>query len=187
MKNQNVEKPFVDIVSSYNNGVFAVYIIGKDVLEAESRSDLLGVPFLAWNGSWTPIGPSVERARQMVGVPYISKDQMKLLENGMVKKGDVPETITISGTEYSIDRLASSYVPFSFSIFHESDEKEGRRIRTLSDFDNLVDNVFPQVAKVRAHRASIKAKDNQLVNRILASVGLYKPSSFDGYQPVSTL
>ena len=187
MKNKNVEKPFIDMVRSYNNGVLAVYIVGKDVLEAERRPDLLGVPFLVWNGSWSPIGPSVERARKIVGVPYISRDQMNQLENEMVTKGDVPETVTISGTEYSIDRLGSGYVPFSFGIYHESDKKENRRIRTLSDFGNLVDNVLPQVAQERMQRAGIKKNDDKLVNRVLASFGLYKQTSFDRYQPLVTL
>ena len=186
MKQQNTQRPFVDRVRSYNNGVWAVYLTGKDVLDAENRQDLLGVPFLAWNGSWTPIGPSVEDARRIVKVPYLSMDQLKRMEIQMVLEGEVPENVEVMGKDYPIGRLASCYVPFSFGIFHQDDEKGNKRIRSLSEYDNLVERVLPKVAQLRRDRAETKTRDSQFVNRALASVGLYRPASFTRYQPVAS-
>ena len=110
MKKQNMEiqKPFIDIVRSYNNGVYAVYLIGKDILEVENKPELLGVPFLVWNGSWTPIGQSAEKASILVGVSYLSKDYFKRIEDSLITEGNVPEKVNIHGKNYSIRDLAGN-------------------------------------------------------------------------------
>lgn len=183
MRKQNTEHPFVDIATGYNNGVFAVYLVGKDFLEVENRPDLLGVPFLVWNGSWTPIGPSTERAREIVGVPYLSNDQFKRMKNGMITEGNLPRNVDIRGTEYSIDQLASGYVPYSFGVGHQYDEEGKRKVRSLSDFRDLVVRVMPEVDQLRQDRAETRARDETFMNITLALFGLYTPASFTRYQP----
>jgi|GEM_PF-5453831 len=44
--NLNRSKPFNDFGYTWNNGVCAVYVTGKDLLERESNSNLWGIPFL---------------------------------------------------------------------------------------------------------------------------------------------
>ena len=167
------------MATGYNNGVSAVYIVGKDFLDAENRPDLFGVPFLA-------IGQA-ESARKDVGVSYLSLDQMKRLREGMLTEGDLPTSVEVRGVAYSLDRLASGYVPYSFGVGHRHDEQEGIKVRSLSNFDDLVDRIIPEVARIRQARAETIARDDRFGNRALAMVGLYKPASFTRYEPVATM
>ncbi|MBI1971179.1 hypothetical protein HYS47_05510 [Candidatus Woesearchaeota archaeon] len=183
MKQESTQAPFSDTVLSYNNGVSAVYIVGQDVLQAENRPNLFKVPFLVWNGSWTPIGESVERARALVGVPYLSRDQFGEMEKQLYTRGKVPESVVVNGVAIPSKSLASMYVPYSFGIGHQQDVETRARVRSLDDFADFTARVLPRVAEIRAEREQRKQDDNRLVNRVLTAVGLHTPASFTEYQP----
>lgn len=184
MNQESTQAPFSDIFSSYNNGVLAVYLVGQDVLQAENRPNLHNVPFLVWNGSWTPIGPSVERARERVGVPYISSDQFGEIKKQLYTRGKVPESVVVNGVAIPSKSLASFYVPYSFGIGHPEDVRTRVPVRNLDDFADFTARVLPRVAEIRAEREQRKRKDDGLVNRVLSAVGLHTPVEFTQYQPV---
>ncbi|MBI5391889.1 hypothetical protein HZB00_02705 [Candidatus Woesearchaeota archaeon] len=161
-----------------------MYLIGKDVLEIENRPTLYGVPFLVWHGSWTPVGCSVEHARRVTGVPYLSLDEFSVLKQNVVAKGNVPEVVSVRGNIHPIEKLADLYVPYSFSVGHELDIREGLVVRTLDDYTDVVERVLPQVKTLRRQRGDKIKHDRRLHNRVLAFAQLYHPSEFNRYEPV---
>lgn len=161
------KKGFGDYARGYNNGVIAVFITAEDILEVENRPDLIGVPFLVWDGSWTPIGEDVEKAREIVGVPYISKQQWEVLYGQLVNSKKYPEVFHVRGKTYTRDKMWSWYVPYSFSVGHKEDLQNSYKIRGLSDYDRLLNEVMPQVHEIRRQR-------ELPINKVLSFFGLYK-------------
>ena len=100
------ETKYKDYIGGYNNGVYTVCIIGKDFLEVEDRPEVLGKPFLVWNGSWHGLRGSpipLDEARTIA--PYLSREQYKQITGIMVNEGSCPETVTIKGREYILKEL----------------------------------------------------------------------------------
>lgn len=171
--------PFNDLACSWNNGVCAVYIVGKDVLEIEGRRDLVKVPFLLWK---KPTEIKGKTARE--SVMYLEYEQFhEKVEKRLFTDGTFPETLTLWGNSISIDALASGYVPYSFGFGHNADEREVVRVRTSSEYCDFVNRVVPEVLKRREARKERVIADMTEWNRFKTRLGMYKPAEFGRDQP----
>lgn len=180
-----LQRPFSDFAMSYNNGIWAVYVIGRDPLEVEDRKDLLKVPFLVWDNSWNGI-TDISAARRLGKAPYIENQRFEDLVFSQLlrdKRVVYPESVTVNGVKYSMDDLASNYVPFSFGVGHPYDEEDHRRVRTLDEFEDFASRVVPRVLEIRNARREQVQKDNSILNKILTRFRMYTPAEFGGDQP----
>ena len=182
---------YVDVVTGYNNGVWAMYIVGKDVLEVENQPKLVGVPFVAWTGSWAPIGPSVEKARLVNDIPYLSMNQFEYIKaGGIIGKGPIPQEVQVHGKTISIKTLVPihnsmyrTHVLYSSGIFHDDDVERDRPVRDLADYQGLVHMVLPEVMRIRKERTKTLERDAGRLNQFLARIGRYTPSTFGPFEP----
>ena len=166
--------PFRDFAGGYNNGVSALYVIGRDLLEAEGRRDLIGVPFLIWGKGFK----TDEKAT------YLNQsDWIEFVENKLVIKGGVPDVVNVNGIEYPIDRLAGTYVPYSFGVGHQADERENFQVRTSEEYCDFVNRVVPRVLEIREARKRSMEKNIQDSHKFLAKLRGYKPLEFPRDRP----
>lgn len=181
------QKPFNDLAFGNNNGVWAIYVVGRDLLEVENKYDLIGVPFLTWGK------PSKEsQETKDIQVLYTNHDQFKReIESKLITNGVFPEpteefdqgAVLVNGVYRPMRSLARGYVPYSFGCYHFNDQNERVRVRNSEDYCNFVNKVIPEVLQIRKTRAKTLEKDSSRFNRFKTRLGMHKPTEFRQDQP----
>lgn len=121
---KRTEQPEIrDFVSSYNNGITALYVVNPAILALDDGRQR-GKPFLFYHGTRHP-GPIRQMTDGGAGsrlTPYVGRSaDLEQIMQGRSQEGIVPETVVINGEKIKAEDLCSIYVPFSFGIHHESD------------------------------------------------------------------
>jgi len=162
---KKLEETIPDFVTPENNCVVAAYVTNPEIL-ARDDAGLRGVPFLFYVGTRT----NHESLTQSMGKDYLSRDELSTLLEEMDTRSRLPETIKMGNEEIPGNKLATGYVPFSFGVCHESDEKVNRRIRTRANYNKMVHEILPEVKSVRKAEAKRKSTIRYRLGRTLGLV-----------------
>ena len=184
-KGEIIKSVIPDFLVGENNCVFAAYVVGPQILENDDPK-LIGVPFIFYDG--TTRHNIVNRLRSE-GISYLSSSQLEELTKNAQMKGSVSETVHAQSRDITWQELLGGrtgpfggpYVPYSFSIWHEDDIRNGIGVRTQADYNRIVREILPKVLREREatarREAQIEVFYSNSMNRLLSSLtrGWYGP------------